>query len=90
MHLCTPTSSKQSNPTTYYYSEAKLLLETTFTLDVPMLALTATATPKVRGDVMRSLHIQGASVHQQTFNRNNLHLRVVDKPKKVCWRTTIG
>ncbi len=77
------THKQQANPISNYYSEAKLLLEIIFISDVPMLALTATATPKVRGDVMRSLHIEGASVHQQTFNRNNLYLRVVDKPKKV-------
>ncbi len=46
---------------------------------VPMMALTATATPRVRDDIVRQLKLRDPSVHVATFNRPNLTYRVVAK-----------
>ncbi|RED99722.1 DNA helicase RecQ [Marinoscillum furvescens] len=48
--------------------------------DVPIVALTATATPKVQLDIMKNLEMENASVFQSSFNRTNLMYEV--KPKK--------
>ncbi len=48
---------------------------------VPFLALTATATERVREDIVRQLRFSGASVHLASFNRPNLTYRVVAKHK---------
>ncbi|MCM1162997.1 MAG: RecQ family ATP-dependent DNA helicase [Muribaculaceae bacterium] len=40
--------------------------------DVPVLALTASATPEVRDDIMRSLHFREPRVYQRSFARDNL------------------
>lgn len=47
---------------------------------IPIIALTATATPKVQLDIQKNLEIEGASVFQSSFNRTNLIYEV--KPKK--------
>ena len=41
--------------------------------DVPMVALTATATPKVQLDIQKSLNMQDAEVFKSSFNRDNLY-----------------
>ncbi len=46
---------------------------------VPMMALTATATERVRGDIVRQLQLREPSIHVATFNRPNLTYRVVAK-----------
>jgi len=46
---------------------------------VPLVALTATATQKVREDIARQLQLQDARVFISSFNRENLHLRVIEK-----------
>lgn len=48
---------------------------------VPVMALTATATHKVRADVVEQLGIHGCEFFIQSFNRGNLHYSVVAKPK---------
>lgn len=48
--------------------------------DVPLMALTATAPPKVIQAVQRSLKISKASVFSMNFNRPNLAFEVRDKP----------
>ena len=48
----------------------------------PVLALTATATPKVRQDIMRSLRMRDPHVEVTSFNRPNLTYRVVPAEKK--------
>ena len=50
----------------------------------PVIALTATATPKVQSDILRNLGIPGAEVFKSSFNRPNLYYEVRDKsdPKK--------
>ena len=42
--------------------------------NVPVIALTATATPKVRQDIIHNLHIEDAEVFLTSFNRDNLVL----------------
>ena len=45
----------------------------------PVIALTATATPKVQSDIMKNLGIQDAAVFKSSFNRPNLYYEVRDK-----------
>ena len=45
----------------------------------PVIALTATATPKVQHDIMKNLDIQNAQVFKSSFNRPNLYYEV--RPK---------
>ncbi len=46
---------------------------------VPLIALTATATTKVREDIINQLDIPDAKIFISGFNRPNLHLRVIEK-----------
>ena len=46
----------------------------------PIIALTATATPKVQSDIQKNLEIQDANVFKSSFNRPNLYYEV--RPKK--------
>ncbi|MCQ2225177.1 MAG: DNA helicase RecQ [Paludibacteraceae bacterium] len=48
--------------------------------DVAVIALTATATPKVQHDIQKSLGIMDATVFKSSFNRSNLYYEV--RPKK--------
>ncbi|MBC7384507.1 MAG: DNA helicase RecQ [Bacteroidia bacterium] len=50
--------------------------------DVPMIALTATATPKVQSDIIKNLQMTDATVFKSSFNRNNLYYEVRSKGKK--------
>lgn len=45
----------------------------------PIIALTATATPKVQSDIQKNLGIQDAEVFKSSFNRPNLYYEVRDK-----------
>ncbi len=45
----------------------------------PVIALTATATPKVQSDILKNLRIQDATVFKSSFNRPNLYYEVRDK-----------
>ena len=45
----------------------------------PIIALTATATPKVQSDIQRNLGIQDAAVFKSSFNRPNLYYEIRDK-----------
>ena len=45
----------------------------------PVIALTATATPKVQSDILKNLRIQDAVVFKSSFNRPNLYYEVRDK-----------
>jgi len=47
--------------------------------DTPMLALTATATERVREDILRQLRLNNPAVYVAGFNRPNLTYRVVAK-----------
>lgn len=50
----------------------------------PIIALTATATPKVQSDIQKNLGMSGARVFKDSFNRENLYYEVRDKsnPKR--------
>ncbi|MGF1564145.1 MAG: RecQ family ATP-dependent DNA helicase [Flavobacteriales bacterium] len=48
--------------------------------DVPVIALTATATPKVQQDIQKNLGMKNARVYKSSFNRANLYYEV--RPKK--------
>ncbi len=50
--------------------------------DVPMMALTATATPKVQADIQKNLQMLDAEVFKTSFNRPNLYYEVRQKGKK--------
>ncbi|MBQ7269337.1 MAG: DNA helicase RecQ [Bacteroidales bacterium] len=45
----------------------------------PIIALTATATPKVQSDILKTLGIAGAKVFKSSFNRPNLVYEIRDK-----------
>jgi len=47
---------------------------------VPIMALTATATPKVQQDIMKNLNMTDARLYKSSFNRDNLYYEV--RPKK--------
>jgi len=51
--------------------------------NVPIIALTATATPKVQEDIMKNLKIQNAKVFKASFNRPNLFYEVRSKTDQV-------
>jgi ATP-dependent DNA helicase RecQ len=44
--------------------------------DIPIIALTATATPKVQQDIQKNLQMNNATVYKSSFNRNNLFYEV--------------
>ncbi|MBO4595435.1 MAG: DNA helicase RecQ [Bacteroidales bacterium] len=45
----------------------------------PIIALTATATPKVQSDILKNLGIQQAAVFKSSFNRPNLYYEIRSK-----------
>jgi ATP-dependent DNA helicase RecQ len=49
--------------------------------EVPFMALTATATTRVREDIVKQLHLREPQVFVASFNRPNLTYRVVTKAK---------
>ena len=50
----------------------------------PIIALTATATPKVQSDILKNLGMTDATVFKSSFNRPNLYYEIRDKsdPKR--------
>jgi len=50
---------------------------------VPVMALTATATPKVQHDIQKNLEILDASVFMSSFDRPNLYYEIRPKTKSV-------
>ena len=49
----------------------------------PIIALTATATPKVQHDIQKNLGMNGAVVYKSSFNRPNLHYEVRNKTEHI-------
>ncbi|MCU0333760.1 MAG: DNA helicase RecQ [Chitinophagaceae bacterium] len=49
---------------------------------VPVIALTATATPKVQSDIVKNLGLREPNIFISSFNRQNLYYEVVPKVKK--------
>jgi len=64
------------------YRNLRLILAQ-FKQSIPIIALTATATPKVQEDVMKNLGILKAKVFKASFNRPNLYYEVRTKTKHV-------
>ena len=50
----------------------------------PIIALTATATPKVQSDILKNLGMPDATLFKSSFNRSNLYYEIRDKsdPKR--------
>ena len=50
--------------------------------DVPVIALTATATPKVQSDIIKNLDLRDPKIYTTSFNRSNLYYEIQPKIKK--------
>src|SRR4026207_164712 len=50
--------------------------------DLPVIALTATATPKVQSDIVKNLDLRNPEIFISSFNRPNLYYEVQPKIKK--------
>jgi ATP-dependent DNA helicase RecQ len=50
--------------------------------DVPVIALTATATPKVQSDIVKNLALRDPEIFISSFNRPNLYYEIQPKVKK--------
>jgi len=50
---------------------------------VPVIALTATATPKVQSDIQKNLGIEKAELFKASFNRPNLYYEIREKTKDI-------
>ena len=50
---------------------------------VPLIALTATATPKVQSDIQKNLGIDKAELFKASFNRPNLYYEIREKTKDI-------
>lgn len=48
--------------------------------NVPIIALTATATPKVQADIQKNLNMMDATLFKSSFNRDNLYYEI--RPKR--------
>lgn len=51
--------------------------------DVPVIGLTATATPKVQEDILKNLDMPDANTFKASFNRPNLYYEVRTKTKNI-------
>lgn len=50
--------------------------------DIPVIALTATATPKVKSDIIQNLGLNEPNIYISSFNRPNLYYEILPKIKK--------
>lgn len=51
--------------------------------DIPVIGLTATATPKVQEDILKNLDMSDANTFKASFNRPNLYYEIRTKTKNV-------
>ena len=50
--------------------------------EIPVIALTATATPKVKSDIVKNLGLRDPNIFLSSFNRSNLYYEIQPKIKK--------
>src|SRR3954470_14812622 len=50
--------------------------------NIPVVALTATATPKVQSDIVKNLDLRSPNIYILSFNRSNLYYEIQPKIKK--------
>jgi len=50
--------------------------------DIPVIALTATATPKVQSDIVKNLDLHNPNIFISSFNRSNLFYEILPKIEK--------
>ena len=50
--------------------------------EIPIIALTATATPKVQSDIVKNLNMRNVNTFISSFNRDNLYYDIRPKGKK--------
>lgn len=50
--------------------------------DIPVVALTATATPKVQSDIIKNLEMRDPDIYVSSFNRSNLYYEIRPKINK--------
>ncbi len=50
--------------------------------NIPVIALTATATPKVQSDIVKNLDLRNPDIFISSFNRSNLYYEIQPKIKK--------
>jgi ATP-dependent DNA helicase RecQ len=50
--------------------------------DIPVMALTATATPKVKSDIVKNLGLRDPNIFLSSFNRSNLYYEIQPKIAK--------
>ncbi len=62
------------------YRRLKEMMES-ISPDAPIIALTATATPKVQSDIVKNLSLRNPEIFISSFNRPNLHYEVLPKIK---------
>jgi ATP-dependent DNA helicase RecQ len=60
------------------YRRLRTMIEA-FNRKIPIIALTATATPKVQQDIMKNLNMTSAAVYKSSFNRPNLYYQIREK-----------
>tara|TARA_B100000767_G_C19777893_1_gene543807 strand:+ start:6293 stop:8479 length:2187 start_codon:yes stop_codon:yes gene_type:complete len=60
------------------YRNLRVMLEK-IEKDIPIIALTATATPKVQDDILKNLKTPNATLYKASFNRPNLYYEVQPK-----------
>jgi len=63
------------------YRRIRLMLDA-IARDVPIMALTATATPKVQQDILKNLDMTADATYISSFNRDNLFYEIRPKIKK--------
>ncbi len=64
------------------YRNLRVMLEK-IEKNLPIIALTATATPKVQEDILKNLKIPDATLYRASFNRPNLYYEVQPKDDQV-------
>jgi len=60
------------------YRKIRTIIET-IDAKLPIIALTATATPKVQQDIQKTLNLEDATVFKTSFNRKNLYYEIRSK-----------